>query len=100
LYTISGREKGESVRPLSDEGLDEAFGFAVGPWSIGPSSSVFDSEAAARFGEDLRYVAGAIVRKDLFGFDPTGSKPSYGSLKECARCGPFLVFKDFHIRQP
>jgi hypothetical protein len=58
---------------------------------------MLDSEGAARFGEDLRYVAGAIVGENLFGLDPTVSKPSYSSSKECARCGSLFVFEDFHI---
>ena len=97
MYTVGGRVEGECVRPLSDERLDEALGFAVGPRPIGPCSNVLDSEGAARLSEDLRYVAGAIVSEDLFGLDPTCSKPSYSSPKEGARFGPFFVFEDFHI---
>lgn len=99
MYTIGGRVKGEGVRPLSDERLDETLGLTVGARPVGPCSSVLDSEGAAGFGEYLRHVAGTIVSEDLFGLDPTGSKPSYGTSKECARCGPFLVLEDFHIRQ-
>ena len=99
MYTIGGRVEGECVRPLSDERLDETLGFTVGLRPVGPCSSVLDSEGAARFGEDLRHVAGAVVSEDLFRFDPTGSKPSCSSSNECTRCGPFLVLEDFHIRQ-
>jgi hypothetical protein len=99
MYTIGGRVEGECVRPLSDERLDEAFGFTVGPRPVGTCSGVLDIEEAARFGEGFRHVARAVVSEDLFGLDPTGSKPINSSSKECARCGPFFVFEDFHIRQ-
>ncbi len=40
-----------SVGPFSECGLDEAFGFAVGTWSIGPGEAMLQVQLAAQLGE-------------------------------------------------
>lgn len=42
---------GVSVGPFSAEGLDEAFGFAVGFWVVGSGVDVFDAELETGRGE-------------------------------------------------
>jgi hypothetical protein len=42
---------GPGVGPLAGNGLDEAFGFAIGLGSIGPGEEMFEAELVAAGGE-------------------------------------------------
>ena len=52
---------GAGVSPFSESGLDEAFGLAVGAWSVGLGETVFEVLPAESLAEEPVPVAGAIV---------------------------------------
>ena len=57
------------VGPLADGGLDEAFGFAVGAWSVDAGANMFELEFAASGGEAIGVEAGTIVGHDAAHYD-------------------------------
>ena len=52
---------GDCVGPFPERGLDEAFGFAIGPGRIRLGSDVFEAEIAAGSGEGPGPVAGLVI---------------------------------------
>ena len=42
-----------SISPFAGDGLDEAFGLAVGLWAIGTSEEMADAQLVAGSGEEL-----------------------------------------------
>ena len=60
---------GTGVGPFAGDGLDEAFGFAIGLWAIGACEGVFEAEFLAGGGEEFGAVGGAAVSEDAFDGD-------------------------------
>lgn len=58
-----------SVGPFSGEGLDEAFGFAVGLRAVGSGEEMFYTELEAGRFEGFRGVGGTVVGHDAGDFD-------------------------------
>jgi hypothetical protein len=69
---LSGRGIGVSVSPLAEGSLDEAFGFAVGFWSIEASEAVLKAEAGDLGGESGGAISGAVVGVETFNISPSG----------------------------
>jgi hypothetical protein len=57
------------VGPFAREGLDEAFGLAIGLWPIRPGEAVRDAEVAARVGKNMGAIRHAIVVEDRSNLD-------------------------------
>ena len=49
------------VGPFLAKGLNEPFGFAVGPWRVGPGADVLELEDAAGFGKGLGACSAIIL---------------------------------------
>lgn len=58
-----------SVGPLAERSLDEAFGFAVGLWSVRSGEAVLEAEGRDGGSHGVGAVAGAVVGVDAFGLD-------------------------------
>ena len=57
------------IGPLADSGLNKAFGFAVGAWSVDAGANMFKLEFAASGGEAVGVEAGTIVGHDAAHYD-------------------------------
>ena len=55
---------GTGVGPLAGEGLDEAFGLAVGLGAIGSGEAVLESELVAGGGKEFGAIGRAAIRED------------------------------------
>ena len=55
---------GASVGPLAGDGLDEAFGLAVGLRAIGAGEGVFEAQIAAGLREELGAIGRAAIGED------------------------------------
>jgi len=58
-----------SIGPLAGEGLDEAFGLAVGLGAVGSGEAMLDAELLAGLGEEFGAVGGAAVGEDALDAD-------------------------------
>jgi hypothetical protein len=67
-----------SISPLASEGLDEAFGLAVGLGAIGTSEEMLDAQLEAGSGEELGAISGAAVGEDLLDEDAVSLVKSDG----------------------
>lgn len=61
LGAPSGGVEGEGVIPLTEDGLDEPLGFAVGARSVAAGAAVMEAEIAVTAGRDAGLVAGTVV---------------------------------------
>ena len=52
---------GTGIGPLASDGLDEAFGFAIGLRSIGSGEEMLEAELAAGSGEGFGAIGGAAI---------------------------------------
>ena len=89
---IRGMGIGVSVGPFAQGGLDEAFGFAVGPWRIGAGETLFETETSDFSGVGSAAVAGAVVGKETLDLDPelseegeSGEEKGDGALRALVR---------------
>ncbi len=57
------------IGPLAGDGLDEAFGLAVGLRAIGFGEEMLEAEFVAGGGEELGAIGGATIGEDLLDFD-------------------------------
>ena len=67
------------VGPFAQGSLDEAFRLAVGPWGIGSSEAVADTELGARSSEQVRAIGVAVVREQATDGDAVLRIKVYGS---------------------
>ena len=65
------------IGPMSGVRLDEAFGFAIGAWSLGSSEEVAQAVALASAAELMRAVAAAVVAHDALHFNAGWSRISW-----------------------
>ena len=82
------------IGPLPGEGLDEAFGFAVGLGPVGSGEAVFDAQVPAGVPEAERSVGGAVVGEDRFDLDPVEGKEAEHLLEGADDAGDLLVGVD------
>ena len=57
------------IGPFAGDGLDEAFGLAIGLWAIGAGETVFDAQLLAGGGEELGAVGRATVSQEACDLD-------------------------------
>ena len=60
---------GASVGPLAGDGLDEAFGLAIGLRAIRSGEAMLEADLGACLGEEFGAVSGAAVGEDALDFD-------------------------------
>jgi hypothetical protein len=82
------------VGPLSQRGLDEAFGFAVGPWSIRLGEEVTDLKFTEVGGDVLGAVGATVVSHEAANPNAEGGEVIEGVVEEAANAVVGLVGKD------
>src|ERR1700687_1000596 len=88
-----------AVGPLTKRALNETFGFAVGPWSIGARKSMTRREAGAGLGEEARLVGRPVVGQKAPSHDAALTKPGYRPTQEGGGGFLELVGKDLDVGQ-
>src|SRR5215213_5871675 len=86
-----------AVGPAVEQGSDEAFGFPICLWPVGPGAEVADRELAAGDGVHERAVGGAVVGQDRFDLDAVATVEGNGAAEEADRGRGFLVGEDFGV---
>ena len=56
---------GSGISPFAGDGLDEAFGLAVGLRAVGSGEEMFEAELMAGGGEEFGAIGGAAIGQDL-----------------------------------
>jgi len=72
----------DSVRPATNQRLNETFGFAVGLRPIRPRPDEAHARPRRALLEALTDIAAAVVREDALHDDAASSKPPDGSTQE------------------
>ena len=85
---------GFGVGPFFGEGLDEAFGFAVGLRAIGSGAFVLDAELEAFVGEGVGEVGGAVIGEDAFDVDTVCGVEGESLMEGADDAGDGLVVVD------
>src|SRR5579862_10015404 len=67
---FSGMVVGGGIGPFPEEGLDKAFGFAVGAGTIGPGETPANAEFGADLTESMRAITTAVVAEHALDADP------------------------------
>jgi hypothetical protein len=70
------------VGPFAQAGLDEALGFAVGLWRVGPGADVFEAKPFAEPAEGEGLIAGAVVGHDALDLDAEALVVGESGLEE------------------
>jgi len=93
LSAVVGGVVSTGISPFAGEGLDEAFGLAVGLRAIGAGEEMFEAQLAAGGGEAFGAVSGAAVGEDGLDGDAMILVEGDG-LVECVQdTGRFLIGK-------
>jgi hypothetical protein len=82
------------VGPLAGEGLDEAFGLAVGLRAIGTGEAMLETELAAGLGEEPGAIGGAAVGEDALDADAVSLVEVDGLLESGQDAGSFFVWEE------
>jgi hypothetical protein len=82
---------GTGVGPLAGEGLDEAFGLAIGLRAIGTGEEMFEAELEAGGGKELGAIGGAAVGEDGLDGDPMILIEGQGLVEGGQDAGDFFV---------
>ena len=89
-----------SISPLSEGGLDEAFGLTVGAWSIGFGEAVLDAEVAAQGSQSPRVIGRSVVGQDGLEAYAQPAIPGQGRSQERDHRLLLLVGVDGRVGQP
>ena len=82
-----------SISPFAGDGLDEAFGFAVGLRTVRFGKKVFDFEFTAGGGEVLGTIGGAAVGEDGLDFDVVKGVKLDGLMKSVENALDLFVWE-------
>lgn len=88
---VSAGAVAAGVGPLASEGLDEAFGFAVGLWPVRSGEAVFDPEVAARISEGVGAIRHAVIGQHRANLDPVEGVEADHLLERANHGGDFFV---------
>jgi len=82
---------GTGIGPLAGDGLDKAFGFAIGLGAIRFGEEMCEAELMAGSGEGFGAIGGAAISQELLDFDPVSGVEGDGLVQsvEDAR-SPFV----------
>ena len=85
---------GTGVSPLASEGLDEAFGLAVGLGAIGFGEEVLEAQLVAGGGKEFGTIRGAPIGEDRLDGDALGAVESQRLMERGQDAGDFFVGKE------
>ena len=80
------------IGPFPGDGLDEAFGFAIGLGSIGPGEAMSDAESETGGGEVFGAVGRAAVGEEAADINPMDLVEGDGLVEGAEDCGDFFVW--------
>jgi hypothetical protein len=98
--TMAAGTVATSVGPFPGEGLDEAFGLAIGLWTIGPGEAMSDSKFTTRIGEGVRAIGDAIIGEHGGDFDAMEGVEADHLLQGTDDAGDLFVGMDAGEAQP
>ena len=82
---------GSGIGPLAGDGLDEAFGLAIGLWAIRSGEAVFEAELLAGLGEEFGAIGGAAVGEEALDADAMSLVKVDGLLEGSQDAGSLFV---------
>ncbi len=82
---------GACVGPLSGEGLDEAFGLAVGLGAIGFGEAMLEAELATGGGKEFGTIGGAAIGEDGLDGDAVILIKGHGLVESGQHTGDFFI---------
>ena len=84
---------GASVSPFASDGLDEAFGLAVGLRAIGTSEEMAEAQLETGSGEEFGAVGGAAISEDALDEDAVSLIEGDGLVEGGQDAGSFFIGK-------
>src|ERR1035437_1360876 len=94
LGSLLGVLIGVSIRPLSECGLDEAFGLSVCAWGVGSGESVFEAQLLACLSELAGAIGGPLVGEHGFEADAQARGPGQRGAQAGDDRSSFFVWID------
>ena len=85
---------GACISPLAGDGLDEAFGLAVGLGAIGSGKEMADAQLVAGGGEELGTISRAAISEDALDEDAMSLVESDGLVERGQNAGSFFIGKE------
>ena len=83
-----------SISPLAGDGLDEAFGLAVGLGSVGSGETMLETELVTSLGKELGAISRAAIGEDVLDVDAMSLIEGDG-LVECGQdTGGLFVWEE------
>src|SRR5450432_1343122 len=82
---------GPGIGPLAGDGLDEAFGLAVGLRAIGFGEEMFEAEFEAGGGEEFGAIGGAAIGEELLDGDAVSGVEAEGLVQSVEDAGGAFV---------
>ena len=82
------------ISPLTSEGLDEAFGFAVGLRAIGSGEEMLEAELVAGRGKEFGTIGRAAIGEDALDEDAVSCIEGDGLLEGGQDTGSFFIGKE------
>ena len=84
---------GAGVSPLASDGLDEAFGLAVGLWAIGSCEEMADAQLVAGSGKEFGGISRAAIGEDALDEDAMSFEEGDGLVEGGQDAGSFFIGK-------
>ncbi len=85
---------GASVGPLASDGLDEAFGLAIGLRAIGASEAMLEAELVTGLSEEFGTVGRAAVGEDALDLDAVSLVEGDGLMESGQNAGSFFIWEN------
>jgi len=82
------------ISPLTSEGLDEAFGLAIGLWAIGSGEEMADAQLEAGSGEEIGAISRAAIGEDLLDEDAVSLIEGEGLVESGQDAGSFFIWQE------
>ena len=82
------------ISPLAGDGLDEAFGLAIGLRAIGPGEEMADTQLLAGSGKEFGAISRAAVGEDALDEDAVSLIESDGLVESGQDTGSFFIGKE------
>ena len=83
-----------SISPFAGDGLDEAFGLAVGLWAIGAGEEMADAQLKAGSGEEFRAIGRAAIGEDALDEDAVSVVKGDCLVEGGQNAGSFFVWEE------
>jgi hypothetical protein len=85
---------GAGISPLAGDGLDEAFGLAIGLGAVGSGEEVFEAQLVAGGGKEFGAISGSAIGEDALDGDVMGLVKSEGLLEGGQDAGSLFIWEE------